>query len=75
MAALLGGFLEVRQAQGNAAAIVDAENRDRSAVFAEAAARTGSSADAVGRSFARQVAAASAPGVWLQRDDGSWYKK
>lgn len=69
------GFLEVRKADGNAAAVVEAENRDRSEVFRETAARAGSSAEAVGRSFARQIAAASAPGVWLQKDDGSWYKK
>jgi uncharacterized protein YdbL (DUF1318 family) len=69
------GFLEVRKPEGNAASVVEAENRDRAIVFAETAARTGSTADVVGRSFARQIAAASAPGVWLQRDDGTWYKK
>jgi uncharacterized protein YdbL (DUF1318 family) len=69
------GYLEVRKAEGNAGAVVEAENKDRAEVFADTAARTGSSADAVGRAFARQIAAASAPGVWLQREDGSWYKK
>lgn len=67
------GFLEVRKPEG--ASVADAENRDRATVFADTAARAGSTADAVGRAFAKQVAAASAPGVWIQRDDGSWVKK
>jgi uncharacterized protein YdbL (DUF1318 family) len=67
------GFLEARKPE--AASVVDAENKDRSAVFAESAARANSTADAVGRAFAKQVAAASARGVWIQREDGSWQKK
>ena len=69
------GFLEVRKAGGEAEAVVAAENQDRTVVFADTATRAGSSADAVGRAFARQVAAASAAGVWLQGDDGKWYRK
>lgn len=69
------GYLEVRKPEGDAAAVADAENRDRAIVFAETASRTGSTADAVGRAFAKQVAAASAPGVWIQREDGTWVKK
>lgn len=70
------GFLELRKA-GDAAgsAAVAAENEDRAAVFADTAARTGSTADAVGRAFAKQIAAASARGVWVQREDGTWVKK
>lgn len=69
------GYVEVRKPDGNAAAVADAENKDRAVVFQDTAARTGSTADAVGRAFAKQVIAASAPGVWVQRDDGSWQKK
>lgn len=69
------GYVEVRKPEGNAAAVADAENKDRAVVFADTAARTGSSPDAVGRAFAKQVIAASAPGVWVQRDDGGWQKK
>jgi uncharacterized protein YdbL (DUF1318 family) len=69
------GFLEVRKNDGGASGVVQAENADRSAVFADTASRTGSSADAVGRAFAKQIAAASARGVWIQREDGSWAKK
>lgn len=69
------GFLEVRKAEGDAAAVVAAENKDRTEVFADTAARAGSTAAAVGKAFAKQIAAGSAAGVWIQREDGSWYKK
>ena len=69
------GFLELRKQDNAASAVVQAENADRSAVFSDTAARTNSSPDAVGRAFAKQIAAASAPGVWVQREDGSWAKK
>ena len=69
------GFAEVRGGGGDAADVVAAENRDRETVYAAIAKQTGSSAEQVGRARARQIAAASAPGVWLQREDGNWYKK
>lgn len=69
------GFVEVRGGGGDAASVVAAENQDREAVYAAIAQQTGSSANQVGRARARQIAAASAPGVWLQKDDGSWYRK
>jgi uncharacterized protein len=69
------GFVEVRKPEGDAASVVEAENRDRTEVFGETARNTGSSPDAVGRAFAKQIAAASARGVWVQREDGSWQKK
>ena len=69
------GYLEVRAGGGSAAAVVAEENADRQEVFADTAARANSSADVVGRAFAKQIAAASAPGVWLQRENGQWYKK
>ncbi len=70
------GFLDLRKAGDPAgSAAVSAENQDRATVFADTGARTGSTADAVGRAFAKQIAAASARGVWIQREDGSWVKK
>lgn len=69
------GFLEVRKAGGNAASVVAAENKDRAEVFAATAKRTGSSSEAVGRSFAKQIAGASKPGVWIQSPDGEWRQK
>ena len=69
------GFLEVRGGGGEAAGVVSAENSDREAVYAAIAKQTGSTADQVGKARARQIAANSAAGVWLQREDGNWYKK
>jgi uncharacterized protein YdbL (DUF1318 family) len=69
------GFLEVRDGGGNAAQVVADENRDRGVLYAEAARRTGASAEEAGKARARQIAAASAPGVWVQKEDGTWAKK
>lgn len=69
------GLLAAR-AEGEATAkIVAAENADREVVFAELAKKAGGSAADAGKSFARQMAAASKAGVWVQREDGAWYKK
>lgn len=69
------GFLEVRGGGGNASAVVSAENHDRGVLYAEGARRTNTSAEEVGRSRARQIAANTAPGVWIQGEDGNWRKK
>jgi uncharacterized protein YdbL (DUF1318 family) len=69
------GLVEVRGGGGDAASVVAAENSDREAVYAAIAKQTGASADGVGRARAKQIAANSAAGVWLQHEDGSWYKK
>lgn len=69
------GFLEQRGGSGDATAAVAAENSDRSQVYAEIAKKSGATPDNVGRQRARRIATESAPGVWLQKDDGSWYKK
>lgn len=69
------GFLEVRAAAADADAVTSAENADRTTVYAALAAKTGATADAVGKARARQIATHSATGVWLQRENGEWYKK
>jgi hypothetical protein len=69
------GFLEVRGGGANAASVVSAENGDRGVLYAEVAKRTGGSADEAGRARAKQIAANSAPGVWVQKEDGTWQKK
>ncbi|HEY0967068.1 MAG TPA: DUF1318 domain-containing protein [Opitutaceae bacterium] len=69
------GFLEVRSGGDEAASVAAAENADRQEVFADTASKAGSSAEVVGRAFAKQIAAASAAGVWVQRENGQWYKK
>lgn len=69
------GFLEQRGGSGDATAAVAAENSDRSQVYAEIAKKAGTSPDIVGRQRARRIATESAPGVWVQREDGTWFKK
>jgi len=69
------GLLELRGGDADAGDAVAAENRDRNMVYAAIAKQTGTSADQVARARARQIAAGSARGVWLQKDDGSWYRK
>jgi len=69
------GQLEVRGGGGNASSVVSAENRDREIVYAEIAKKNNTSAEQVGRARARRIAASSAAGVWLQRENGEWYRK
>ena len=67
------GYLAVRS--GDDGGVAAAENADRAAVYAALAHKTGASAEAVGKARARQIAVGSAAGVWLQRENGGWYKK
>jgi uncharacterized protein YdbL (DUF1318 family) len=69
------GMVELRGSDAEAGDVMAAENRDRGIVYAELAKQTGTHPDQVGRARARQIAASSAPGVWLQKSDGTWYKK
>ena len=67
------GFLEERKT-GAGSTVAD-ENRDREAVYALIARETGATADAVGRARAKQIAAHSKGGVWVQDEAGAWKKK
>lgn len=70
------GFLHVRGAlSADEAAVVAAENADRTAIYAELARRTGSNADTVGRTRARKIAAGSAAGIWIEDESGRWSRK
>jgi uncharacterized protein len=70
------GFLEVRgSGAGDPGATVAAENRDREAVYAIIAKETGSTPAAVGVARAKQIAANSRGGVWVQDESGAWKKK
>ena len=69
------GLVNLRAASPTAGDLVAAENRDRGMVYAAIAQQTGSTVDTVGRARAKQIAAASAPGVWVQRESGEWYQK
>jgi uncharacterized protein len=67
------GFLEVRS--GDDQGVAAAENADRAAVYAALAKKTGATADSVGKARAKQIAGASAKGVWVQAENGQWAKK
>jgi len=69
------GYTEVRHPSDRASEVSSAENKDREIVYADIAKLTGSAPDQVGRARARQIAANSTPGVWLQRESGEWYRK
>jgi len=69
------GLLDQRAGGNEAASVAAAENRDREQVYAAIAKQNGISAEQVGKARAEKIAAASSKGVWLQREDGSWYKK
>jgi uncharacterized protein len=70
------GLLEVRPAgKADAASLAAEENRDREAVYALIAKETGATPDSVGRARAKQIAANSRPGVWVQDEAGAWKKK
>lgn len=70
------GFLEERKSGGaNAGAVVADENRDRREVYALLAQQTGATPDSVGKARAKQIAANSRGGVWVQDEGGAWKKK
>ncbi|MFT3867349.1 MAG: YdbL family protein [Nibricoccus sp.] len=67
------GFLEARA--GDADVVVAAENKDREIVYAALAKQTGSSADLVGRTRAKQIAQRAHAGEWIQDERGDWKQK
>ena len=69
------GYLEFVGGPREKEDVVAAENRDRQAVYAAIARKTGTTPELVGRRRAHQIAEQSRSGVMLQRPDGSWYTK
>lgn len=70
------GYLEARaDLSSDAQQLLRTENEDRAAVYGGIAQQTGMNSEQVGRARAKQIASRSKPGVWLQSDDGKWYKK
>ncbi len=70
------GYLEVRgQATAAETQLVEAENRDRAAVYELIARRSETTKETVGRARARSIAASSAVGVLVQDPDGRWAAK
>ena len=70
------GFLEARgAASADDQGVISQENADRRTVYADIAAKTGASADAVGRQRAQQLAGLARPGHWIQDSGGAWKTK
>lgn len=70
------GLLEARGSlSAEQKKLMDDENRDRMALNGIIAGRTGTNAEQVGMQFSKQVRERSAAGIWLQDDEGKWYKK
>lgn len=70
------GFLELRGAGGGqAAGLVEAENKDRRMVYKAIADKTGGSVAQVGRRAAVKRAEVAGDGEWLQKPNGEWYRK
>lgn len=70
------GYLEVRgNASGDDQKVISDENSDRRTVYAAIAAKTGASADAVGRQRASQLASLAKRGHWIQEPGGQWQQK
>jgi uncharacterized protein YdbL (DUF1318 family) len=79
------GLVELRETKGLTAAekndlksLVDAENRDRRALYQEVAKSMNISADQVGkvqRIFAQKWQNSADHGWWIQKEDGQWVQK
>ncbi len=70
------GLLEVRgPATPDEQALVAAENSDRAAVYRAIAQRSETTPETVGKARAKQIAAASARGVLVQDENGTWAEK
>lgn len=55
--------------------LLEAENRDRQAVYEEFARRNNTTVEKIGEQRAIQYARRAESGLWLQDADGRWYRK
>ncbi len=69
------GFTRVRKAGGGARSVVDAVNAKRRAIYAERAKEQGTTADQVGRVYARQILGNAPAGTWFLKESGTWVRK
>ena len=70
------GYLEAKGTLTPAQkSIVNAENADRKKIYAMIAKKTGTSISLVQKRRAEIIAKNSKSGIWLQKPDGTWYKK
>ena len=69
------GFARVRKAGGGARSVVDAVNAKRRAIYAKRAKEQGTTADQVGRVYARQILGKAPAGTWFLKESGEWVRK
>lgn len=69
------GYLHFRQQAGGAAGAVNAENQDRRTVNGIIARNEGTTVEQVSRKAAQKIIANARPGHWVQKADGTWYRK
>lgn len=69
------GYLAFMKGKNEKEAVVNSENKDRKLVYGAIAKKQGTTADLVGQRRALQIATKANPGEWLQKADGTWYKK
>ena len=69
------GLARVRKAGGGARSVVDAVNAKRRAIYAERAKEQGTTADQVGRVYARQILTKAPAGTWFLKESGKWVRK
>ena len=55
--------------------MVDAVNAKRRAIYAERAKEQGTTADQVGRVYARQILTKAPAGTWFLKESGKWVRK
>ena len=69
------GYARVRQAGGGTAAFVGQVNAKRRAIYETRARQQSTTADQVGRVYARQIMAKAPPGTWFLTESGKWVRK
>ena len=69
------GILQYRSGNQPHRAMVDAENADRLEIYSRIARQQNVSPERVGARRAIQIAKRAKPGTWLQKADGTWYRK
>lgn len=69
------GLLDFRSEDRQQQELVNAENRDRSAVYEAIGKSEGAAATLVGQRRAKKIAESGASGHWFQKADGTWIQK
>ena len=69
------GYLEFVGAAREKQDLIQAENRDRKAVYKAIAGKQNTTAEKVGKRRAQQIAQKADPGDWLKNEKGEWYQK